>query len=66
MPNLSHLVIIDQILEDNHLIQDIISEYGEDIPEPLLKAIDDMDWHMRQFGDYWKVRDRLISEGAIN
>ena len=65
MTNLSHLFIIDEILEKNHLLQDLVSEFGEDVPTPVLKGIDDLDWSMRQFGSYWKVRDRLVNEGAI-
>lgn len=65
MPNLSYKVIIDDVLEKNHLLQDIVSEYGNDVPEIVLKAISDLDWSARQFGKYWEVYGRLREEGAI-
>ncbi len=65
MPNLSHLVIIEDVLIENHILQDLISEYGEDIPEPILKFLSDLDMKMRQFGEYWNVYGRLKDEGAI-
>ncbi len=65
MPNLSHLVIIDDVLESNHILQDLISQYGEDVPEPVLKGISDLDNKMRQFGEYWNVYGRLKDEGVV-
>lgn len=70
MPNLSHLVVIEDILERNHLLQDVISDYVNDekmlIPPAVLFAISDLDWAMRQLGRYWEIRDKLREEGAIN
>jgi len=65
MPN-PYLIIIDDILIENHILQDLISEYGEDIPEPVLKSLSDLDNRMRQFDEYWNVYGRLKDEGTIN
>lgn len=66
MPNLSHLVIIEDILERNHLLQDVVSDCGTQIPTAVLYAISDLDWAMRQFGNYWEIRNKLQEEGAIH
>ncbi len=66
MPNLSHLVIIEDVIVDNHILQDVISDYGANIPEPVLKAAAILDHSMRQFGEYWNIRGKLIEEGEIN
>ncbi len=65
MGNLSHVLIIEDVLIENHILQDLISEYGEDIPEPILKSLSDLDHKMRQFGEYWNVYGKLKDEGVI-
>lgn len=65
MPNLSHQIIIPDVIEKNLLLQDLISVMGNGIPEPVLKAASDLDWAMQQFGAYWKVYRQLKDEGEI-
>jgi hypothetical protein len=65
MPNLSHLVIIEDVIVDNHILQDRISTYGKDLPEDILSAAAILDHSMRQFGRYWEIREVLIREGEI-
>lgn len=65
MANLSTQIVIEDVLEKNHLLQDLVSDIGNDIPTPILKAISDLDWAMRGFGIYWPTRQKLIDEGEI-
>ena len=65
MPNLSHLVIIEDVIVDNHILQDRISTYGKDLPEDILSAAAILDYSMRQFGRYEEIREILIENGEI-
>ena len=65
MGNLSHVLIIEDVLIENHILQRLISEYGEDIPELVLQSIDRLDNKMRQFGEYWNVYGKLKDEGVV-
>ncbi len=66
MPNLSHVLIIEDVLIENHILQDLVSKYGENIPGPILESISDLDIKMRQFGEYWNVYGKLKDEGVVN
>lgn len=66
MPNLSYQIIIEDVVEKNHLLQDVVTGCEGDIPNAVRKAIADLDWSARQFGVYWEIYGRLREEGAIN
>lgn len=65
MSNLSTKLIIEDVITDNHILQDAVSKYGSEIPEPILKAISILDISMRQFGDYQWVYEALKEAGEI-
>lgn len=63
MPNLSHQVIIPDVVEKFLLLKDISNDYT--IPYSLELAIEDLDKAMRQFGVYDGIKEQLIDEGDI-
>jgi len=65
MPNLSRNVIIEDVIVDNHYLQDAVSKYGAQIPAPVLSAISILDRSMRQFGDYEWWYEKLKENGEI-
>lgn len=66
MANLSHLVIIEDVIEKHLLLYDTILFYGENnIPLSIIHGIEDLDRSMQQFGKYDGIREQLIDEGAI-
>ena len=65
MPNLSTSLIIEDVIVDNHILQDAVSKCREEIPHSVLKAISILDYSMRQFGDYKFFYDFLKEEGEI-
>ena len=63
MPNLSHQVIIPDVVEKHLFVMDIAQDYR--IPYSLELALDDLDRAMRQFGVYGGIREKLIEQGQI-